>query len=73
MTQEILAVAAFALLFVVFGMLRLRPGCASDPTNCEHCNRTCTKRPPKQWDGPHRSRSEQPEQRGFDSTLKVKR
>ena len=43
MMTEILAVLAFAGLFVLFGLLRLRTGCSGDPAGCGRCGETCTK------------------------------
>ncbi|MEJ2371573.1 MAG: hypothetical protein P8Y07_12090 [Gemmatimonadales bacterium] len=45
MMNEILAVLAFAALFALFGVLRLRAGCSGDPAGCGRCGEICTKEP----------------------------
>ena len=44
MIPELLSIVAFAALFAIFGVLRLRTGCSSDPSSCSKCSGWCVKR-----------------------------
>jgi hypothetical protein len=44
MIPELLSILGFAALFALFGVLRLRTGCSSDPSSCGRCTDACKKR-----------------------------
>jgi hypothetical protein len=57
MITELVAVLAFGGLFALFGLLRPRAGCSSDPSSCGRCTGSCT-RPRREAVGGDRGREE---------------
>ncbi len=43
MIPELLSILGFAVLFALFGVLRQRTGCSSDPSSCGRCSGSCEK------------------------------